>query len=1159
MADLASYGLSDRDIDQALIALKKGTHLIKYSRKGKPKFCPFRLSTDEATLIWISHGEERTLKLSLVSRIIPGQRTAVFRRYLRPEKDYLSFSLIYNNGDRSLDLICKDKAEAEVWLAGLKSIISTGQQRSKRTRSEIPDWNDADSIQNGRPFGAALEFTSTLRGRASLDFGSSADVGSEQAIMQLRGSTGDGFRLSTDGVRLSVSSTPSCSSTGSGPDDIESLGDVYVWGELWTDSGPYSTKTDVLIPKPLESNVVLDVHQIACGVRHVALVTRQGEVFTWGEEAGGRLGHGVERDVSKPQLVEFLAVTNVDFVACGEYHSCAVSTSGDLFTWGDGVHNAGLLGHGTDASHWIPKRVSGPIEGLQVLSISCGTWHSALTTTNGKLFTFGDGTFGVLGHGDRESVSYPKEVEQLNGLKTIKVACGVWHTAAIVEVMNPSGSGSSICSRKLFTWGDGDKYRLGHGNKDTYLLPTCVSSLIDYNFHQIACGHTFTVALTTSGHVFTMGSSANGQLGNPQAEGKVPCLVQEKLVGEFVEEITCGECHVAVLTSRSEVYTWGKGSNGRLGHGDIEDRKTPTYVEALKDRHVKSIACGSNFTSTICIHKWVSGADQSVCSGCRQAFGFTKKRHNCYNCGLVHCHACSSKKAVRAALAPTPSKPHRVCDACYNKLKATATGNASFFSKRPTAPRRSIDSCRERLDKPETKGSRLLLSPTTEPVKYLEVRTQRFGTKSDSFAMVRQSQVPAFQQLKDIAFPSSLSALQTALKPSTAPPPPPPALYPSSSSARPASPYSRRPSPPRSTTPVFSRGVNDSLRKSNELLSQEVAKLHNHLKNLKQKCDFQEEEIQTLQKMAKEASVFAAEQSSKSKVATQVVKSFAGQLKDIVDKVSPESSESEDLKAMQTQALAFVEASENEALDNQTGLTPPLESGKPNLESTCSTKVRKTISLDPTVIGDLSQPADGNIVQDASQEPSSDTTETVAKDKSEDGGVDADADVPPPPVESESSDRHGSENGQVEESQPPPSPSPEVDSTSNQGKENGQRISPGPTRGEGSRESIEQFEPGVYITYIQLRNGTKVFRRVRFSKRRFAETQAEEWWKGNRDRVLRKYVPPPPNNATATASTTTPPAAAAAAAAEAAEPAAEVTSNPAPASEENNDAMPSET
>ncbi|KAL6192054.1 hypothetical protein ACLB2K_038441 [Fragaria x ananassa] len=479
MADPSIYGKIERNYEQALIALKKGTQLIKYSRKGKPKLCPFRLSADETTLVWLSHGEERLLKLSTVNRIIPGQRTAVFRRYLRPEKDYLSFSLLYNNGERSLDLICKDKAEVEVWIAGLKSLITPGQQqRNRRTKSEISDFQDGTESVSGRSYGAFLDYApSTSHGRVSVDsresvsFGSS-DVGTERANMQLRTSTGDGFRIS-------VSSTPSCSSGGSGPDDIESLGDVYVWGEIWSDgnvsdgsANVIPVKTDVLIPKPLESNVVLDVHQIACGVRHIALVTRQGEVFTWGEESGGRLGHGIDRDFSRPRLVEFLALNNIELVACGEYHSCAVSMSGDLFAWGDGTHNAGLLGHGTDVSHWIPKRITGSLEGLQVMSVACGTWHSALATSNGKLFTFGDGKFGVLGHGDRESVTYPKEVQLLSGLKTIKVACGVWHTAAIVEVMGQAGV--NVSSRKLFTWGDGDKHRLGHGSKDTSSSYLCL-------------------------------------------------------------------------------------------------------------------------------------------------------------------------------------------------------------------------------------------------------------------------------------------------------------------------------------------------------------------------------------------------------------------------------------------------------------------------------------------------------------------------------------------------------------------------------------------------------------------------------------------------------------------------------------------------------------
>lgn len=585
---------------------------------------------------------------------------------------------------------------------------------------------------------------------------------------------------------------------------------------MWCDGIPSDghikslcSKTDALVPRPLESNVVLDVHQIACGFRHAALVTRQGEVFTWGEESGGRLGHGTDSDASRPHLVDTMQVCNVDTIACGEYHTCAISSAGDLFTWGDGTYNIGLLGHGTAVSHWIPKRVSGPLDGVQILSVACGTWHSALTTLNGKVFTYGDGTFGVLGHGDRESVAYPREVESLSGLRTVRVACGVWHTAAIVEVLGQSGV--NVISRKLFTWGDGDKYRLGHGDKEARLVPTCVPSLIEYNFHQLACGHSMTVALTTSGHVMTWGSTMYGQLGNPQSDGKVPCVVQDRLSGELVEEIACGAYHVTVLTSRSEVFSWGNGANGRLGHGDVDDRKTPTLVEALKDRHVKTISCGSNFSACICIHKWVSGADQSLCSGCRQAFGFTRKRHNCYNCGLVHCHACSSRKILKAALAPTPGKPHRVCDSCYAKLRAAESGISSSASKRSVVSRQSID-IREKFDQGGTRSSRVILS-TNSPVRYVEMRPGKNEGKLDNF-----SQVPSLLQLKDIAFPSSLSALQTALKPvvtSTPPPPPPHA------NSKPSSPYSRMPSPPT----IYSGSILDSLKMTNELLDKEVVRL----------------------------------------------------------------------------------------------------------------------------------------------------------------------------------------------------------------------------------------------------------------------------------------------------------------------------------------------
>ena len=54
---------------------------------------------------------------------------------------------------------------------------------------------------------------------------------------------------------------------------------------------------------------------------------------------------------------------------------------------------------------------------------------------------------------------------------------------------------------------------------------------------------------------------------------------ETRLPGESIEEIACRAYHVAVLTSKNEVYTWGKGANGRLGHADVEDRKHQLWLK----------------------------------------------------------------------------------------------------------------------------------------------------------------------------------------------------------------------------------------------------------------------------------------------------------------------------------------------------------------------------------------------------------------------------------------------------------------------------------------------------------------------------------------------------------------------------------------------------
>ncbi|KAK6929770.1 Brevis radix (BRX) domain [Dillenia turbinata] len=85
---------------------------------------------------------------------------------------------------------------------------------------------------------------------------------------------------------------------------------------------------------------------------------------------------------------------------------------------------------------------------------------------------------------------------------------------------------------------------------------------------------------------------------------------------------------------------------------------------------------------------------------------------------------------------------------------------------------------------------------------------------------------------------------------------------------------------------------------------------------------------------------------------------------------------------------------------------------------------------------------------------------------------------------------------------------------------NSRSLKTSPSTSVGQTQVIEQFEPGVYVTVILLQNGTKIFQRVRFSKRRFDENQAEEWWKANKDRLLKRYTPVPSNHLSASSTTT---------------------------------------
>ncbi|KAI8540958.1 hypothetical protein RHMOL_Rhmol08G0025300 [Rhododendron molle] len=1072
---------SDRAVEQALVALKKGAHLLKYGQRGKPKFCPFRLSTDEKFLIWYSGEEEKQLRLSSTMKIIRGQKTTNFQRQLQPERESQSISIVHANGQQSLDLICKDKAQADSWCLGLRAVISRchhsrllGAPKHQRgTQSCI--YSPASYMRRKHNLGISEE-TAKFSEVHSL-CGSPTRSMSEQCFSDALSCSSNSFYSES-----SLSSAPNVMDTFTPnspyvePDDLKKRGivretdteilrsgfktrvhgspqvektilrDVLIWGERMEGAclglgfdkfcKPEELHADALLPKLLESTMALDVQKVSLGTKHAAFVTKQGEVFCWGDGSSGRLGNKIDMDVTQPKIVESLSGVRIKSVVCGEYQTCALTFSGEVYTWGDNCYGSDLGGEDNNRSQWLPHRISGPLDGVIISQVSCGEWHTAIVSASGKLFTYGDGTFGVLGHGNLQTISQPKQIESLKGLSVKSVACGSWHTAAVVEIM-VDGCKLDNLGGKLFTWGDGDKGKLGHADQERKLLPTCVLQLVDHNFVQVACGRMLTVALTDGGKVYTMGSAVHGQLGDPHGKDKSITVVQGKIKNAFVREISCGSYHISVLTSSGGVYTWGKGLNGQLGLGDTEDRNSPTLVEALRDRKVESVTCGSSFTAAICLHKPISSSDQSACKGCGLAFGFTRKKHNCYNCGLLFCNTCSGKKATNADLAPTKSKHFRVCDLCFNTLKRVTDRPPKVESPSPrltlTAKKASLEESAERGEAISTPRQMVLTRKFYKEISQLHERKnvksqgenqQLLDTVSScSVGFPRWGQVSCPITFRNINRESTMSLVSVPKNQLS------------------STPVCSQRIPLGSKSPISSAmSAEKSFLESDNCLIEEIHELRAEVESLEKLCETRNEEIKECKQKIEEAWSVAKEEAAKSKAAKEFINVLKLKL----------HTTSEELKA------------EKEFKDRVSAHLPQITSipiDTPSLKDANTMLIPTRL---PTKVGSL----EGQKVDSICGPPIlfANTLQSISDGDFYRGG----------PMLAEESI---------------------VEKTAS--VENG--LNP------LKYEWVEKCEPGVYITFITLPNGQKGVKRVRFSRKKFTAKEAERWWEENELAVYQKY------------------------------------------------------
>ena len=121
----------------------------------------------------------------------------------------------------------------------------------------------------------------------------------------------------------------------------------------------------------------------------------------------------------------------------------------------------GLLVHGDGVPQLnTPTRLPSPLGGERAVSVAAGAGHSLALTASGSVWSWGRGEDGKLGHGDRQSQPLPRQVEAFAGQRVVAVSAGVAHSLAI------------IADGAVFTWGEGEYRCVGHGEDlSNQLLP----------------------------------------------------------------------------------------------------------------------------------------------------------------------------------------------------------------------------------------------------------------------------------------------------------------------------------------------------------------------------------------------------------------------------------------------------------------------------------------------------------------------------------------------------------------------------------------------------------------------------------------------------------------------------------------------------------------
>lgn len=289
----------------------------------------------------------------------------------------------------------------------------------------------------------------------------------------------------------------------------------------------------------------------------------------------GQLGLGDRINRNLPEIVAGFVQSGSMIMRAisGQYHCAAIDAERRVYVWGWNVH--GQLGLKIVDDVLAPKRLEiSKKNDVYAADVVCGYAHTIILTTTGRIFVCGNNTYGQLGLGDNKKRTKPVELNFFDDTDPVfMISCGFFHNLALTT------------KRRLFTWG---------------ATPQSLKfkALLQKRKQQIQQQQQQTQESELNNK--TLPAAVNEGVTSVEGKHLTPSEIDVgNLNVNTIKSLCCGYHHNCLLTTDGQLYSWGKGLEYQLGHGDKKERLTPTLVTAVGDKVISFVSCGADFTVTV--------------------------------------------------------------------------------------------------------------------------------------------------------------------------------------------------------------------------------------------------------------------------------------------------------------------------------------------------------------------------------------------------------------------------------------------------------------------------------------------------------------------------------------------------------------------------------